>query len=752
MAIDPVVIRFAAQGLSEVTGAFAQVSTQVRKFEEQAARESQKGAQARIQSTRSVVDDSARAHAKLTREAAKLERERTRNAEREAKQRAAAEKKANDAAAREAKKAGQAEEKEAKRVAREVERLEEYKMRVRIRSSEMAGRAAARQAAEEIREAERAAKARGAAGRAFGGRISKSVGGLLSGAGMLAGATLGLGGGMMLANAAHAELSAQQTAALLVNTGTSGGVSPGTVQDALSRASAESKATGVDKGTLLGAALKYSQNAQGGDFNGALANMGFFAKLSKASGADINEIAESAGTLQSQNAALGKDPAAMQQFMLNALAQSRAGKMSFADAAKQIGTLGSTRSYFTQDEGQTQLSLVGMGQIARSAGDVGEAGTFVKDLATEVGSANRKYKKKHGKDLVTVDDHGMMSSPEQMVAEVFRGTKGNIAEIGELFGKRGTALFGELQKSYLTGEKTGGVEGGVASAMAAIKSVSGQTMTSAELDRENAVIDNTPTEKFHMALNRLAETVEERLEPKLEQWADKMPELIPKLEAIIDAAGQFADWFLDNPIKGVGAIVVASVAKDMAAAGLKTVLENFTGKIAEAAGGVTSKGGMLTGALAAAAVAIMATKALIDSDLAEKNAKSDAGRAANTGGVNTASALLGKVRSGKVTAADIAAAQQEAAKLQNQVAEQKQNAAAGGQTGLEKVVNVAAYATGQTKAAEEMQRLAQKNANDELKNTVNALKMLQDAIKQASSAMPAIKSGAPTAPITDRAH
>ena len=595
MAIDAIVVRFAVAGVPEVTAAFASVSAQVRRFEEQATRESQQGGRARVRTAQDEQRAKEKEYAKLQREVDKYEKQQTREAEKETKLRVRAAEQAGKAVAGGAEKAAKAEQKAAAETTRALEREEERRMRIRVRSSEMAGQLAAKQAAEEIRAAEKVTRARGAAGRRIGGIVSGSVGSLIGGVGSMVGATLGLGGGFMLANAARNQFSAEHTAALLVNAGTTGGVAPGTTRDALGAASAESVRTGLSKEALLGSALKYSQSAKGGDFKGALANMGMFADLAKVTGADITDVAESAGILQSQNKELqGEGGAAkMRAMMLTVLGGTHEGTMSFVDVARQMGVMGSTRSSYSQDQGKSQLSLVGMAQIARTGGDVGEAGTFVKDLSLEASMANKKWREmkdahgvKHQTDLIKMDAHGQMQSPEQMVADVLRGTGGKIDVINDLMGKRGGAFFRESYDDFLTGEKKGGLEGGIAGVLGGVKKITGASVTEDQFAAQVKTVDETPGEKLKIAWNKVTDTIEDRLEPRLEHFAnDTLPKLAPKFEAIIDKATAFADWFADNPIKGVGAVVLAKVGADLMQAGIGAAVKSILSSILRGAAG-----------------------------------------------------------------------------------------------------------------------------------------------------------------------
>lgn len=757
MAVDPVVIRFAAAGVADVTAAFERVSERLRKFEEGQTRSAERGARTRESAAKGEARAKLRVEEQLAKDKERLERKKTTEEERELKRREALHRRSSEAAGR-----------FAAQQAREEERQAERVMRVRIRSSELAGKAAAREAAEEIRQAERVASARERIGRRIGGVASRSVAHTIGGAASMAGAAIGLGGGFFLADRARKQIAAEQTAALLVNAGTSGGVAPGTVGQALGQASAVSKDLGISKEALLGGALKYAQSAQGGDFQGSLANMGFIGKLAAVSGSSIDELSTAAGILQSQNKDLqgAKGAPAMQRMLLNALAQSHSGSMSLADAAKQIGVLGSTRSFYSQDEGKTQQSLIGLGQIARRGGDTGEAGTFVKDFSEEMAIANKKWKEKTGHELVKTDEFGRMASPEDTIAQVFRGTKGNIQGNAALLGKRASILFTELEKSYIQGAGKGNknVEGGIQSALAEAAGVTGSTMSMGELDKQFAVLMETPGKRLEKEFNRLAESVGEKLEPKLAHFAtETAPKLVSMMEKAVDAGDKFASWFADNPIRGIGAVIGLAVAKDIAGAGIgagvKAILSGILSQSGGFGGFSGAKGGIgkaaagvgLVGTVAAAA---WGASQMIDADTAMQQSAHSA-RAAGLGGMlSQAGQTVRAARGGTVTGEQLGALQENVSSLKERAEKLKQGPDmsfgeklfAGLQAGFSGGLSTSIFDD------------KKKENERELKNTIETLKLLQAALRETASAVktnppPVAVAGSPVnAPITQRPH
>jgi hypothetical protein len=676
MPVDPVVIDFAIRGLADVTRAFESVTERAARFEKAMNAQSVSGGRARVRSAQDESKAKERVAIAATKAAERQERQKTRDADAEARRRQQIVRKSSEMSGRYASDLAKQEQRAAQDATRAIQREEDRKLQIRIRSSEMAGREAARAAAQEIAASERTSSRWAARGKRVGGIMTNSVGGLLSGAGQLVGATMGIGGGMLLADAARREVSAEKQAGLLINTVTTGSKPPpeATLGNILGKAGALSKELGVDKADIVGGALEYSRKAKGGDITGAMGNMGFFAEMSKVTGADINDIAGAAGTLQSQNPKL--DKGGMQQMLLDVYAQGKAGSMSMVDVAKQMGTLASTRSSFQGDTATNQRKLLALGQLAAPEGTVEEAGTYIKDLSMALSKPKDLGKLKAWG--VKTDKFGAVESPENLIESVFRGSKGDMSQIAGVFGARGVPLFRALEGSY---KGAGGGEAGIQAVRAQMASVTGATMTIDQLHSQNAQIDSAPGEKFHNAMNKVTEELEEKLAPAMASFADStLPKLVDKFEFVIEEASKFAGWFADNPIKGVGAIVLAAVAKDLASAGISAAAEAGVAaimkRIAAAIGGgggggsvlstpagkvgTLGKIGAVAGALTAGvAIGEIVAPLLID-PMAERAAQNQRDAVAKGAGAsNTASSLYSKIRSGKVTATDIAAAQGE---------------------------------------------------------------------------------------------
>lgn len=731
MAIEAVVIQFAARGMQDVTRAFDTIEQRMVRAERTGTTTTNRESAARVRSTNTEVDQRRRAIDKLAQDVAKSQ-------ERQAKQVEQIRRRSSEMAGRAAAQEARTEVREAEKAAREIERIEEWKMRVKIRSSEMAGRMARR-------EAEKEAQANRQASRATSGALKRGASTGLRFAGMAAGA-LSMGGGFAVADAVRGQLAAEKQAALLINTVTTGSAPPAgaTMGNVLGQASVLSGQTGMSKSDLIGGALEYSRKARGGDFQGAMDNLPFFAKMAQVTGADINDIAASAGTLQSQNPELaGKNSPQMQQMLLDVYAQGKAGSMSMVDVAKQIGTLASTRGSYAGDTATNQRKLLALGQLAAPEGSVEEAGTYIKDLTSEAGSHRKGSRKRPGLESMGVkyDKFGRMESPEQMIDAVFKSTKGDITKIEEIFGKRGTALFRSLQPEYV---KAGGGDAGIAAVNAKMSSVTSATMTPEQLESQHAQTMSTPAMRLQAAWEKLESTVGDKLEPALSKLADKAPEVAKVIGEIAEKGVELLTWLADNKWQGLGAIVAASITKEIASAQIGRILST-----AIQSGAATKMSGGISIASAAITAAVV-TEMVVDMLAAEDVKKQQSDVASSVEAANTAATVHDNVRTGKVTATDI-----NKVETQLTAAKGRQAAAEGGpsigQFALASLSGLMGGAlTGQSQAI-----LDEGNARraQELKSATQDVTMLSKAAKEAAEALRAVatnappRSGAPPGPI-----
>ena len=720
--IDPVLINFAVGGMREVDRAFDTLDKRMARFERDTGKSVSSGSASRVRATETETQRREKAYAKLVRDIEKDERAATKAAETQARARDLLHRRSSEVAGRYAHKAAEDEVKAAKATVKEIERLEAYKMRVRIRSSEQAGRIAAREASTEAATRKKIA-------HATGGILSRGVGNAAGGAASAVGMAASIGGGLLLGNVIAGKFAAQKQAALLVNAVTATGTPPAgaNVNAITSQANQLSMQTGMSAEDLISGTLAYARSAKGGDFKGAMANMGFLGRMSQVTGTDIGTLGSAAGMLQSQNPKLGAPE--MQQTLLDMYAQSKAGSLSMPELAKMAGTIGSVRGSFAGDATTNQRMLMSMAQLVTPETNPEEAGTMVKDFALQLGERRHDTGKKKGFQSMGVkyNKQGQMESVEQAVDAILSYSKGDVTSpaITEM-GVRGATLLRHLTPIY---NQAGGGAAGLAAVHGELSSVQGATMSGADMNAQFAQTMSTSAARIDLAFTKIKDTLSDRLGPVLDRIADKAPEIADTFGKIADAGADLAEWFIDNPYKGAGALIGLSLTKELAAAGIPKLLE---------AALTTKLGGGI--ALVGASIAITEAGMMVIDQLAQMDVMSQkANVAQDVGALNTAGQLKHERETGTLTPGDVSAAQQQAAQL-----EARLNKPSWGELALDSVsLKPLREPLGLTTFREDQNARERKDAADNLKT-------LNKEIRAAASALKAFGDAARSESISGR--
>jgi hypothetical protein len=349
--------------------------------------------------------------------------------------------------------------------------------------------------------------------------------------------------------------------------------------------------------------------------------------MAKATGGDVGDIADTAGKLRKQNTDL--DEKGVRAMMMNMVQAGKLGSVTMDEMDSVAPKITKTRSYYQGDQTHNQQTLLGLAQIAsRSGGGASEAGTTVSNLAQDALKHSANINAMGGKKIT--DANGKLLAPEELIAEVFRKSHGDMGKIqGMGFGARSVKLFGELQSSF---EKAGGykdVEAGVRGVRAEMAPLTGATYDEDKLDADVKVVQ--ASEQFEHALNELKEAVGAELLPELTKLVPVLKDATPSFIKLLRGATDVADFLIAHPFAGIGAIIAGKLVLDIGAAmigeKLKEKLLSIVSNIGGAPGGGGGGGGGVgagSGAAApiamAGAGAIVSFKAGVDSGLAGQRA------------------------------------------------------------------------------------------------------------------------------------
>lgn len=572
---DIVRVIFEATGANEVSRVFESIESRMSRFEKSSSQTAASGVKERIRAAQNERKEREALYASMFKEIDAKEKAATKSADAAAKARAKAE--ANAARDR----------------LRSEEELARQQQRIRDNSARQAGRIAEQQAAAEIRASERAARertriaeraARDIADRnkRIAGGIVGTVGGatsrVLGGASMLAGAALAIGGGASFADSIRDELQAGRAAAVLSNSafikgaeGASGiRVSP---EALLAKAKGIQAATGIDKNQVLAGMQSYVAKTGSAEILGANDSMVLeAAKLSKATGAEFGNVMGAVGILRSQNVNLGTE--AGSQMLRDLVAQGKRGSVEMSDLATIAGKVTASSAMYQGSQTDAQRKLLGLSQIAiKTAGSPEEAATAISRLGSDTlahGAALRAA----GLNLSDAKT-GLLASPEQILSQVLGAAGGNLGKVQQMgFGERSIKLFEALAPSYQNAfaAAKGTEKERTAAAMAAVSAeVSGFTaakFSKEDVENDLAVVMQSKAEKIDMAMMRLKEILADKGVPLFERFINGLDRNLPQIERFLDRLAGLAEWFANNPFAGLGTLVLATIAKDVAGAAI----------------------------------------------------------------------------------------------------------------------------------------------------------------------------------------
>lgn len=492
--------------------------------------------------------------------------------------------------------------------------------------------------------AEHAAQARRAQmGSAITGGLARGVARPIGGMMQYGGMALSMGGGFAVADAAKGYMSTQASATALANSMFNpndegqaawlkkNGVNGRFDKKALMAFAGEASAvSGVDKTSFLAGAQDYI--AKSSDWEAMATKKGQstmvgLAKMAVATGTDFGQLMSAAGSLRVQNPDL--EPEKMMDMMRAIVGQGKMGAVEMKDLATHSAVITSGAGKYVgkggyKDQAEAQQALLGLSQIAiRTSGSAAEAATAVKSFGSDLGAKGSKAE--HGfAGLKIKDKDGSLLKASDIVENVFTATKGDTTKMGEGkghvgMGRESIRIMEALKTQFDIGKQEALAKNPKLSEAEAIKAGAkraGDEVRKFEragykqsgIDRDHSEVMADAGKKIEMASGRIRDALEVKMAPVVERLADKFVQNEKGLTKFVDAIGKAAEFLLENPYKGVALIISASVAKEMAAAGIGAAFKAAMEKALTRGGG---GGGGGPGGVVAPAVALGVGSAMV---------------------------------------------------------------------------------------------------------------------------------------------
>lgn len=588
----------------------------------------------------SIADAAARAAKAQIRSAIESERATTR-AGRAAEKSANQERRAVEAAEKAKVKATEKSEKDRERafakVAREADRYQREEVRGFERAEREKSKIAEREALARSRAVERehrhAQRQRDAFARNTGGTVGRSVSGVLNRGASLAtsgvGLALSVGGGFSIADSVGSYSRARGRAVDLENQ------SNGALKaDATWRtASGVGTRYGVKTETVIGGLDAFVAKAGTKDAKALTDGGGLnqLVELAAATGADLEELSRTAGIVHMSST--GKDSAERMSNTLDMMrtiaGMGREGSVDMRELSQYAGRLTAGAAVFSDKTGAAKQLSAMVQQSAATGGSAGaaEATESISHLGSDVFKHREAFE---ALGIKTTDATGkFLRDPAEIIKQSLSKTAGDQTKLHDLYGERSfraVAGYADLYNRSATATNGSAKDkdaAGLAAVDAAIASFAKAAITReqqksdaakrvAEADRQlesilNDVKDSLGSQLLPELAKMLPE-IKDKLVPALKGAA---PEIVKAMTAIattlrdhgddigrgIRNVAAFVGWFAENPIKGVGAVVLAAIVKDITAAmigsAIKRAIENAisSGRGGGGGGGGAGAGG-----------------------------------------------------------------------------------------------------------------------------------------------------------------
>lgn len=321
-------------------------------------------------------------------------------------------------------------------------------------------------------------------------------------------------------------------------------------------------------------------------------------RLALATGTDFDDLMSTAG--QAFNVLQDQISDPIQQVnelndILGVLAQQGSmGSVEISDLAQDFGKLGAATRAFEGGAPELLRTMGAFAQIATKRGGAessSDASTAAMRLAGDIVTHKAKFAKILGAgNLKSKVDPTKLRRPEEIMLDVLDKTGGDIEKTSGLFGIESGKIFRGLSATYSQAERTKKGSGREAAA-AELKRFTGARLSEDDINIRAASALEEPNLVFKENMKAFNTAVGTQLLPALTALVPSLTQLAPQVGSLARHAGDFISWFSRNPLSGIGAVVLASVAKDIAASGIQSGVSSLVGGMSAAQMGMAKLAG-----------------------------------------------------------------------------------------------------------------------------------------------------------------
>ncbi|RYE90794.1 MAG: hypothetical protein EOO75_09665, partial [Myxococcales bacterium] len=450
-----------------------------------------------------------------------------------------------------------------------------------------AAKAALAEERELAREKERVKAATERSIERVGGSTTRSFGGLVRrGVGVAADIAAGAGVKFDLGGAVQSRFDLEKRATDLSNAAYMQGQSgpAGVRQDPrqlMRDVQGAANATGLDTTQAMEGLQAFVGKT--GDLETGRAILFDMARLSRATGADLNDVVSAAGDVSANLGEVGDRFATAEakanavKAVMSAIAgQGKVGAVEMKDLASQMAKLAASAPMFQGDVAGNMASMGALAQMARAGGGAASATQAATSVQGFVGTFGKKARRDafKGAGVKIEDDKGMLLDPEEIIVNSLKATGGKRDQMNKLF------MDASAQRTVRGFQNLYVQSGGGAAGEKAVRDRFGQLRKASMGQGEIGDSFDRSMQTSEAQAQKLKNALQQQLGDAVEQVAPKLIALAPAAGDAVQAFGHLVAWAANNPFQGIAAALALSLTKSIAAEGLSM----GTSKLLSAAG------------------------------------------------------------------------------------------------------------------------------------------------------------------------
>lgn len=328
--------------------------------------------------------------------------------------------------------------------------------------------------------------------------------------------------------------------------------------------------------------------------------IGGMGKLARATGADINDMVNAAGDVAANLGDVENKAGAVNVIMRTIAGQGKLGAVEIKDLASQMAKLAAMAPQFSGSFEDNMANMGALVQMTRQKGGAASATQAATSLTSFVNTFSKGQRRKAftAAGIDVEDKDGKLRSPEEIILDSLRKTKGDSVQMGKLFSDAGAR---RVTRGFETVYKeAGGGAAGEKAVREEFEKLAKAQMSEKEVNESFARSMQTAEAKaqlFNNNMQEVAASLAGKVLPALEQAA---PKILSSFESFGSMIEKLAGM---DPGTLIAGALTASIAKAALGEVLKVGVEKM---MASGAGGMAGAGAIAALTITAAMVYLTA--------------------------------------------------------------------------------------------------------------------------------------------------